>query len=203
MSSQIIDAADSETLNDLLKQFSDILNSGQVDSLDNPDLNIIIHSIFQEVLNQTNEQLDLTSDYTIQWADKHIDQNGQEQEIGYELTFLSTQIKAMVESKKINVRDATSHLASYRKIKADDPLILNSETCPICHECYKEKEFKRELDKCGHVFHKKCVDRWFVKNSKLECPLCRESYDMAVDGVHENGVQQQISESNNEQPDNL
>jgi len=42
--------------------------------------------------------------------------------------------------------------------------------CSICQEVYKENEYSRKL-KCGHIFHKKCVDRWLKKNPS--CPVCR------------------------------
>jgi hypothetical protein len=57
------------------------------------------------------------------------------------------------------------------KIKKDDPLLLNNESCFICFEKYKEKELKRKLPNCNHFFHKKCIDKW-LKN-KSTCPHCR------------------------------
>jgi len=83
----------------------------------------------------------------------------------------------MIDSKKLSVREATEHLASYRKIKADDTLIINKECCPICYDEYKLNQYKRVLDKCGHTFHKKCVDKWFVNHPNLECPMCRTNYN--------------------------
>lgn len=57
------------------------------------------------------------------------------------------------------------------KIKKEDPLITNEEECYICFEKYKERELKRKLPKCGHYFHKKCIDKWL--KSKSTCPHCR------------------------------
>lgn len=67
------------------------------------------------------------------------------------------------------------NLGSYRKIKADDNLIISEETCSICMEKYKEKEFKRILPDCGHTFHKRCCDRWLKTHGT--CPMCRKEYD--------------------------
>ena len=40
--------------------------------------------------------------------------------------------------------------------------------CPIClSECSV-----RSYLRCGHFFHKKCLDTWF--HSKNTCPICRE-----------------------------
>jgi len=56
----------------------------------------------------------------------------------------------------------------FKQIKLGDKLI--GQMCSICHDNFKEKEFKRELT-CKHSFHKKCVDKWLKTN--LSCPFCR------------------------------
>jgi hypothetical protein len=58
---------------------------------------------------------------------------------------------------------------SYRKIKKNDPLL--EETCSICLDDFKYREFHKELS-CKHNFHKKCIDRWFNKDHS-DCPMCR------------------------------
>lgn len=55
----------------------------------------------------------------------------------------------------------------------------DDDGCCLCLSPYKVGEYKRELS-CGHIFHKKCVDQWFLSkgNCELEdctCPLCRAS----------------------------
>lgn len=57
------------------------------------------------------------------------------------------------------------------KIREDDPLVQNQCDCYICFDPYKPKELKRVL-KCGHVFHKKCIDKWL--KHKSSCPECRK-----------------------------
>lgn len=70
--------------------------------------------------------------------------------------------------------DLRSILGKFQKIKPDDPLIYDK--CVICLENYEQGTYKRVL-KCGHAFHKKCVDRWFAKlneyEKELTCPICR------------------------------
>jgi len=46
-----------------------------------------------------------------------------------------------------------------------------NEDCLICLEKYREKELYRELPKCKHFFHKKCIDKWLKLNAV--CPICR------------------------------
>jgi len=163
----------SQLLNDLLHQFAFRINNNG--SLDEPEISTIIHNIFEEIVNTQYGTIDINSDYTIRWNDKYLDESGSFQELTYELTFLSTQIQELVNKKK-KLREVTHHLPKYRKIKENDSLLNNSDCCSICHDNYKINEFKRELNLCGHIFHKKCIDKWFFKNEHLECPLCRQSY---------------------------
>ena len=58
----------------------------------------------------------------------------------------------------------------YKQIKNGDKLI--GQSCPICQDEYKPKEYRRELT-CKHIFHKKCIDKWLKSN--LSCPYCREN----------------------------
>jgi hypothetical protein len=43
--------------------------------------------------------------------------------------------------------------------------------CSICLDTIKQGEFEKTLV-CKHVFHKKCIDRWFKKDND-SCPMCR------------------------------
>ncbi|CAN0918711.1 RING-H2 finger protein ATL11 [Linum grandiflorum] len=49
--------------------------------------------------------------------------------------------------------------------------------CSICLGEYQKGECLRLLPKCGHVFHKGCIDLWLSSRS-CNCPICR---DQAVD----------------------
>lgn len=60
----------------------------------------------------------------------------------------------------------------YKQITNTDPLL--EKECCICLSEYKIKEYKRELT-CGHIFHKRCCDRWLKKNNT--CPICREKFN--------------------------
>lgn len=67
--------------------------------------------------------------------------------------------------------DMIKQLGSYKRIKDDDSLV--GTECVICTDCYKKDEGVRELP-CGHIFHKKCIDRWF-KEGSVYCPICRKN----------------------------
>lgn len=45
--------------------------------------------------------------------------------------------------------------------------LRKKDTCTICLN-----EVKAVPLTCGHVFHKKCIDKWLKENSS--CPNCRE-----------------------------
>jgi hypothetical protein len=44
--------------------------------------------------------------------------------------------------------------------------------CSICLEKLDYNE-KREF-RCGHMFHKECIDKWFKKTLSLKCPYCKQ-----------------------------
>jgi len=48
-----------------------------------------------------------------------------------------------------------------------------SHICTICqdHGSAEETPEWREIDKCEHLYHKKCIDRWF--ETSVQCPICR------------------------------
>ena len=56
-----------------------------------------------------------------------------------------------------------------KRYKCDE----NSEPqeCTICFENFERNERYRELP-CKHLFHKRCVDKWFDKS--VFCPMCRQ-----------------------------
>lgn len=65
-----------------------------------------------------------------------------------------------------------------RPIPNTQPAIVNSYkmnrtdvVCTICMEEIKKKSVCKKVPKCGHEFHKKCIDKW-LKESKT-CPNCR------------------------------
>jgi len=49
----------------------------------------------------------------------------------------------------------------------------DSQECSICLCSLQHGESIRRLARCGHVFHRSCVDLWLLRCS--ECPLCKTS----------------------------
>lgn len=45
--------------------------------------------------------------------------------------------------------------------------------CPICLHSLKPGDTMRQLDVCGHIFHRSCIDLWLLRSS--DCPLCKRS----------------------------
>ena len=45
-----------------------------------------------------------------------------------------------------------------------------TDTCAICYENMSHSDLRR-ITHCNHIFHKRCIDRWFEVNA--HCPICR------------------------------
>jgi hypothetical protein len=84
------------------------------------------------------------------------------------------------KKKKKLMKELLSHLPKYQKIKEEDDLITQQSCCAICTNKYKKGEYKRVLP-CGHCYHKKCIDKWFMCNKKMSCALCRTCFVKKMD----------------------
>ena len=73
----------------------------------------------------------------------------------------------------IDLEELTNQSDQYTVLLTD-----NCDKCTICHEYLKKKNNKLyRLNVCNHIFHYKCIKKWFntVSNSIHHCPLCRYS----------------------------
>lgn len=43
--------------------------------------------------------------------------------------------------------------------------------CPICLHDLNPGDSLRQLDRCGHLFHRSCIDLWLLRSA--DCPLCK------------------------------
>ncbi|KAL1210547.1 RING-H2 finger protein ATL14 [Cardamine amara subsp. amara] len=57
------------------------------------------------------------------------------------------------------------------QLKFSEPLEYGSD-CVVCIDGFRQGQWCRKLPRCGHVFHRKCVDLWLVKVGT--CPICRD-----------------------------
>jgi hypothetical protein len=87
------------------------------------------------------------------------------------IPFKSKVLNCLVKSKNNHV----SHLPPYKKLTNFN---VSNDVCPICFEHFKVGEYFRELPICKHIYHKKCIDKWFYKDIKnMKCPLCRTCHN--------------------------
>lgn len=45
--------------------------------------------------------------------------------------------------------------------------------CSICLRTLEPGDSLRQLDSCGHLFHRSCIDLWLLRS--CDCPLCKRS----------------------------
>lgn len=57
--------------------------------------------------------------------------------------------------------------------------LTSDQRCLVCLCDFEAAEEARKLVKCGHFFHKECIDQWLT-TGRNSCPLCRG------EGVKEN-----------------
>lgn len=69
--------------------------------------------------------------------------------------------------EKVDLQDI---LPKSKRLVNNNDLEITNDICGICREEYKLNEYIRKLN-CNHIFHKKCIDKWFKNNSN--CPNCR------------------------------
>ena len=89
-----------------------------------------------------------------------------------DITYIETETDASEEDVSEHSQQHTGlnldKLNKYKFVvsKSDIP----GDDCPICLDGFKCRQHCRRFD-CSHVFHKKCIDRWLLKN--VHCPGCR------------------------------
>ncbi|KAI3721726.1 hypothetical protein L2E82_32744 [Cichorium intybus] len=57
--------------------------------------------------------------------------------------------------------------------KGDTATDATGSGCSVCLVDYKPANIIRLLPKCGHLFHRKCIDTWLKVHAT--CPVCRNS----------------------------
>ena len=49
---------------------------------------------------------------------------------------------------------------------------MSSISCSTCLECFFPNS-DVSITPCGHLFHTKCIQRWFQANDRNDCPHCK------------------------------
>ena len=49
----------------------------------------------------------------------------------------------------------------------------STDCCSICQEQINSQSIIRQVDRCGHVFHHECIEKWLSDHRK--CPLCMQN----------------------------
>ncbi|XP_022731743.1 RING-H2 finger protein ATL56 [Durio zibethinus] len=62
-------------------------------------------------------------------------------------------------------------LPQFRFSKESKATLLESDSCVICLDGFRQGQWCRTLVGCGHLFHRKCLDAWLMKVAS--CPICR------------------------------
>lgn len=57
------------------------------------------------------------------------------------------------------------------------------EVCSICLVELEKEDVVSQLQKCGHVFHMKCIEKW-LESDRFTCPLCRSFLFANVNSYH-------------------
>ena len=124
------------------------------------DLTIEIDYIFNYINNIDN---DYSSDSD---SDDTISITSDDSILDYEFTYIN------YNNRFNNYNEINNKLGKSIYIKKNDNHI--NQNCSICLDNLNYKQYKRILPNCNHYFHKKCIDKWLLKNSN--CPICRINY---------------------------
>lgn len=127
---------------------------------DSPLYHMLENMLSTMALQSGNEIYQLLNDDTIQY------------QIYYEIDD-ENNINDEENSYFSNCKEINEFLCKPQKIKDNDTLVLNNETCNICCDNYVPGQLKRNIPQCGHCYHKKCIDKWLKKNGS--CPICRHN----------------------------
>ncbi|KAK7710120.1 hypothetical protein SLS57_008458 [Botryosphaeria dothidea] len=58
-------------------------------------------------------------------------------------------------------------------VEGEETIAIGSDQrCLVCLSEYQADEEARKLIKCGHLFHRECIDQWLT-TGRNSCPLCR------------------------------
>ena len=88
-------------------------------------------------------------------------------------------------------------IKKFKQLSFGDEIDLEEET--VCTICQESTTHATKL-KCGHVFHKQCLNEWTMKST--DCPLCRKIIEKS-DNSFVGNIIQNINANNNENNENV
>ena len=68
----------------------------------------------------------------------------------------------------------TNRCISMKNLIEGTDIYINTnlgENCSICQDVILDQQIVRKINRCGHCFHIRCLERWLQENNK--CPHCR------------------------------
>jgi hypothetical protein len=65
------------------------------------------------------------------------------------------------------VRPTTEQIENNSEIVTD----ISGQLCTVCQDTISADDSCRRLRTCTHVFHRTCIDQWFLRS--VSCPTCR------------------------------
>ncbi|TID23804.1 Zinc finger RING-type protein [Venturia nashicola] len=79
-------------------------------------------------------------------------------------------IEADLDGKLFAISSETEERIALPPVREDGS--ERPERCLVCLSDFEDKEEARKLIRCGHLFHKECIDQWLTEG-RNSCPLCR------------------------------
>nr|CAG4717745.1 unnamed protein product [Naegleria fowleri] len=64
------------------------------------------------------------------------------------------------------------HLSSLSTVAEEVPQVCKGDMCVTCMCDFEEGEELKWIPRCGHIFHRSCIDSWLESQSTV-CPICR------------------------------
>jgi hypothetical protein len=76
------------------------------------------------------------------------------------------------------VRPNETVLAANTELILGSTIHLTQRNCSICQDVIVPTEECRRLKPCQHVYHRTCIDQWFLRS--VACPTCRHDIRIAT-----------------------
>jgi len=68
--------------------------------------------------------------------------------------------------------------------------VKETKECSICFEQISDKDAKKTS--CEHIFHRNCLDQWYVTSKHKNCPICRKKLASAPSKLEQKRAQEQL-----------